>query len=52
MTCFKIADVLIAVLGAYQKLKIKAFVCFSLGLFVFQSILVPETVLTFIQERG
>ena len=35
VTCFKIADVLIAVLGAYQKLKLKALCVFPLSVFVF-----------------
>lgn len=53
VTCFKIADVLIAVLGAYQKLKLKALcVFFPLSVFVFlQSILVVEIILALIQSQ-
>lgn len=52
VTCFKIADVLIAVLGAYQKLKLKALCVFSLSLFVFlQSILAVEIILALTQSR-
>lgn len=52
VTCFKIADVLIAVLGAYQKLRLKALCVYSLSLFVFlQSILATEIVLALIQSQ-
>lgn len=51
VTCFKIADVLIAVLGAYQMLKLKVFFP-PLSLFVFlQSILVVENILALIQSQ-